>query len=151
MKKQILRSLVVAMVISVLSLSSLALPFERSIEGTWRTSVTQFNCQTGTAMEPFPGILTFNKGGTLVGTSSTVTTAFGIWQAVRGSQNYNFAFTNLRYDPSGVVIGSQIVRQAVTLDASGDGFTSTGTAQFLDLNGNVVGNGCARSVGTRFE
>ena len=137
---------------TVCFIPSYAFQFERSVEGTWRTVVTPINCQTGVPVSaPFPGILTFSKGGTLTGTSATVTSAFGVWGADKGPRSYTFAFTNLRYDPAGVVIGSQVVRQTLTLGESGDEFTTTGTVQFLNLNGTVVGSGCASSTGTRFE
>jgi len=125
---------------------------ERSIEGTWQTVVTPVNCQTGVPVAPaFPGILSFEKGGTLAGTSAPVTAAFGIWQADQGSQNYSFSFTNFRYDAAGVLIGSQVVRQTLVLDPSGNDFTSSGTVQLLNLSGVVVGSGCAISTGTRFQ
>ncbi len=125
---------------------------QRTIQGTWRTTVTPRNCQTGAAVAPaFPGLLTFNKGGTMTGTSATVTSAYGIWDREHGRQNYSFAFVSLRYNNIGAVIGSQTVRQTAVLDASGDAFTSTGTAEILDLAGTVVGTGCATSTGKRFE
>ena len=125
---------------------------ERSIEGTWQTVVTPINCQTGVPVAPpFPGILSFEKGGTLAGTSAPVTAAFGIWQADEGSQNYRFSFTNFRYDVAGVLIGSQVVRQTLVLDFSSNEFTSSGTVQLLNLSGNVIGSGCAISTGTRFQ
>jgi hypothetical protein len=125
---------------------------ERSIEGTWRTVVTPVNCQTGVPVAPpFPGILSFEKGGTLAGTSAPVTAAFGIWQADQGSQSYSFSFTNFRYDAAGVLIGSQVVRQTLVLDPSGNDFTSSGTVQLLNLGGVVIGSGCAISTATRFQ
>ena len=125
---------------------------ERTIEGTWKTVVTPSVCQTGAAAAPaFPGILAFAKGGTLSGTSATVTSAYGVWERSGGPQNYTFAFTNLRYNASGAVIGSQIVRQTAVLTQFGSAFTSTGTVEFLDTNGNVVGTGCATSTGARFQ
>ncbi len=121
------------------------------IEGTWRTNVTPINCQTGTPVAPaFPGILTFSQGGTLSGTSATVSSAYGVWSKGHGRRLYTFAFTNLRYDASGVLVGSQVVRQTASMSGN-DQFTSSGTVQFFDLAGNLVGNGCAASTGARFE
>jgi hypothetical protein len=152
MKNSLKRSIVVSMFSIACCMSLYAFTFERSIEGTWRTVVTPINCQTGVPVaSPFPGLLTFNKGGTLTGTSTVAASVYGVWEMVRGSQNYNFAFTNFRYDPAGVLIGSQVVRQDASMDESRDDFTSTGTVQMLDINGNVVGNGCARSTGSRFQ
>ena len=125
---------------------------ERSIEGTWRTNVTPVNCQTGTAVAPaFPGLLGFNKGGTLAGTSTVAASVHGVWKREGGWENYSFAFTNFRYNASGVFIGSQTVRQTAKLAASGNEFTSSGTVEIFDTNGNVIGSGCAAATGTRFE
>ena len=124
----------------------------RSIGGTWRTSVTPVNCQIGAPVAPaFPGLLSFHDGGTLSGTSTVAPTVFGVWESTRGWQNYSFAFTNLRYNTSGVFIGTQTVRQTAKLGAAGNDFTSTGTVEIFDTNGNLIGTGCANSTGTRFE
>jgi hypothetical protein len=125
---------------------------ERSIEGTWRTTVTPVNCQTGVPVAPaFPGLLGFNKGNTLAGTSTVAASAFGVWRREGGWENYSFAFTNFRYNTSGVFIGTQTVRQTVKLGASGDEFASTGTVEIFDTSGNQIGTGCAVSTGTRFQ
>ena len=159
MKKTTMRFAFAVTLISIIAIGAVvvasaqeqSLMSDRSIEGTWRTSVTPVNCQTGTPVAPpFPGILAFAQGGTLSGTSATVTSVYGVWDKAHGRRSYSFAFTNLRYDPSGAVIGSQTVRQTASMSGR-DEFTSSGTVQFLDLAGNPVGSGCAISTGTRFE
>ena len=123
-----------------------------SIVGTWQTSVTQHNCETGVPVAPaFPGLLTFNEGGTLTGTSSAVSSVYGVWERRGGRRNYSFAFISLRYSPTGTFIGTQKVRQTAELGASGNDFTTTGTAEVLEANGNIIGTGCSTSTGTRFE
>ena len=99
----------------------------------------------------FREFLTFNEGETLTGTSTAVTSVYGVWEREEGRRNYSFAFLSLRYNASGVFIGTQKVRQTAELSANGNEFTSTGTIEILDANGNVVGNGCSTSTGTRFE
>ncbi len=126
----------------------------RRIVGTWQTTVTPRNCQTGDPLlnvPAFPGLLTFNEGGTLTGTSTAVSSVYGVWERTRGKRNYSFAFISLRYSPTGTFIGTQIVRQTAELGASGNDFTSTGSVEILDANGNTVGTGCSTSTGTRFE
>lgn len=125
---------------------------ERSVEGTWLTVVTPVNCDTGAPVGPaFPGILTFNKGETMSGTSTVAASVFGVWARSGGWNDYTFAFTNFRYNTSGILIGRQTVRQTVKLGPSGDAFTSKGTVELFDPNGNQIGTGCATSTGTRFE
>ena len=58
---------------------------------------------------------------------------------------------NPAYDAAGSFIGSGVVRAALTLDETGDHYTSTATNDVLDVNGNVIGSGCATSVSTRFQ
>lgn len=132
--------------------------FKSSIVGTWQTMVTPRNCQTGAAVAPaFPGILTFSEGETLVGTSTAVISVYGFWHRGNNSRKYSFAFLSLRYSPDGTFIGTQKVRQTATLGTNGileersNSFTTTGSIEILDANGNTIGNGCATSTGTRFE
>ena len=75
----------------------------------------------------------------------------GVWQREPGWQDYSFAFTYYRYNASGVFLGSQIVRATPEVGASGDEFASRSAIEILDVNGAVVGTGCATAVGTRFE
>jgi hypothetical protein len=124
----------------------------QSIEGTWRTIVTPRNCQTGDPVAPaFPGTLSFNKGGTLAGNTTVFSSAYGVWQRGQGFHDYSFAFTNFRFNTSGVFIGTQTVRQTATLGASNNEFTATGTAEMFDTNGNLIAMGCSTVMGTRFE
>ncbi len=123
-----------------------------SIVGTWQTSVTQRNCETGVPVAPaFPGLLTFNEGGTLTGTSSAVSSVYGVWERRGGRRHYSFAFISLRYSPTGTFVGTQKVRHTVEFGANGNNFTSSGSVEFFDANGNLIGTGCATSTGTRFE
>jgi len=132
---------------------------ERTIQGAWRTMVTGVNCQTGDPVgPPFPGLFTFNKGGTMseygIGPGSSPalrSPGHGVWEREHGWQNYSFTFTFYRYDATGVFIGSQKVAATLELGASGDEFTTHSVVQVLDVNGNVIATFCARAAGTRFE
>ena len=88
---------------------------ERTIQGVWRTSVTPRNCQTGQPVAPaFQGLFTFNQGGTLSEFGVPANPALrspghGLWQHEQGWNDYSLKFTFLRYDASGVFIGTQKV------------------------------------------
>ena len=130
----------------------------RTIRGVWRTVVTPQNCQTGQFFPSLQGLFTFNQGGTMseygIGPGSSPalrSPGHGVWQREHGWQDYSFAFTYYRYNASGVFLGSQIVRATPEVGASGDEFASRSAIEILDVNGAVVGTGCATAVGTRFE
>jgi hypothetical protein len=81
---------------------------ERTIQGVWRTAVTPRNCQTGDAILTFPGLFTFNQGGTMseygIGPGSSPalrSPGNGVWQREHGWQDYSFAFTFYRYTRAG--------------------------------------------------
>ena len=122
-----------------------------SLEGTWTTVVTPINCQTGTAVAPLlPGNTHICKRRNIVRDFINSTPGFWRLGSNQGLGRAGFAFINFRFNPAGALIGSQIVRQDAVLFTV-NSFTSTGTVQFLDLNGNVVGTGCASSLGRRFQ
>ncbi len=131
---------------------------ERTIEGVWRTVVTPRNCQTGEPVASFPGLFTFNKGGTMsayaIGPGSSpalVSPGHGVWQREHGLQDYSFALVSYRYNASGVFIGSQKVTAALELGASGDEFTWNSAIEVFDANDHLIGTGCGTAAGTRFE
>jgi hypothetical protein len=122
------------------------------IEGVWQTIVTPRICATGSPVGPtFPGILMFDHDGTMTGTSTAVTTAYGSWRREPGARSYSFAALSLKYDASGNWTGSRRITQTVTEDESGNSFTSSGTFQDSDTSGNPTISGCATSLGTRFQ
>jgi hypothetical protein len=130
----------------------------RTIQGAWRTTVTGVNCQTGAPLGSFPGLFTFNEGGTMseygIGPGSSPalrSPGHGVWRREHGWQNYSYAFTYYRYDSSGVFIGSQKVTSALELGASGEEFITDSVVSVLDANDNVIATFCAVAAGTRFE
>jgi len=131
----------------------------RTIQGAWRTMVTGVACQTGNPLgTPFPGLFTFNEGGTMseygIGPGSNPalrSPGHGVWQKEHGRRNYSYAFTYYRYDSSGIFIGSQKVTSALELGANGDEFISHSVVSVLDANNNVIATFCATAAGTRFE
>jgi hypothetical protein len=128
---------------------------KRSIEGVWITQVTRRNCATGDPIgATTQNQATFAKGGTMletIGPSTLRSHGNGIWKREHGWNEYSFALRFMRYDAAGVFVGSGVVRVALTLDETGNHYTSTATNDVLDAGGNVIGSGCATSVSTRFE
>lgn len=123
-----------------------------SIEGVWQTVVTPRICATGAPIGPtFPGILMFNRDGTMTGTSTAVSSTYGLWHREPGLHQYSFASLSLKYDASGNLIGSRRISQDVELDETGNSFTSTGGFQDYDVAGNPTISGCSTATGTRFQ
>jgi hypothetical protein len=130
----------------------------RTIRGVWRTVVTPYNCETGQPIVTLSGLFTFNQGGTMseygIGPGSSPalrSPGHGVWQREHGWQEYSFAFTFYRYNASGILLGSQKITAALELAGNGDTFSARSRIEVLDVNDNLVGVGCATSVGTRFE
>jgi hypothetical protein len=130
-------------------------PLEPRLVGVWLTQVTRRNCDTGEPIGATSQIqLTFAKGGTLletIGPSIFRSPSNGIWKREQGWNEYSFAERFMRFDAAGAFVGSGVVRVALTLDETGDHYTSTATNDILDVNGNVIASGCATSVSTRFS
>ncbi len=127
---------------------------EPSLVGVWVTQVTRRNCETGEPIGTSRSQNTFAKGGTLletIGPSIFRSPGNGIWKRESGWNEYSFALRFMRFDAAGSFVGSGVVRAALTLDETGDHYTSTATNDVLDVNGNVIGSGCATSVSTRFS
>ncbi len=130
-------------------------PPEPSLVGVWVTQVTRRNCDTGEPIAATNRIqVTFAEGGTFletIGPSIFRSPGNGIWKREHGWNEYSSALRFMRFDAAGSFVGSGVVRAALTLDETGDHYTSTATNDVLDVNGNVIGSGCATSVSTRFS
>ena len=127
---------------------------EPSLVGVWLTQVTRRNCDTGDPIGTSRVQLTFAEGGTFletIGPSILRSPGNGIWKHESGWNEYSFVLRFMRFDAAGSFVGSGVVRAAITLDETGDHLTSTATNDVLDINGNVIGSGCATSVSTRFS
>ncbi len=114
------------------------------------------SCQTGNPIRTFQGLVTFNEGGTMAETSTALSPALrtpghGVWRSEPGFQQYSIAITFLRFNPDGTFFGTQVLRQTVTLAPGGNQLNSTNFVEAYNASGNLLGTGCATSVGTRFE
>jgi len=128
----------------------------RGLEGTWDVAVTIRNCQTNAPIRTISELITFMFGGTMMNTTAGVpqsrrTVGHGVWRYSRGNE-YTFSYKAFNFDANGVFTGSIIVRQFVLLDSSRNGYSSFGTVEFYDANGNLLpSGGCSTTTGTRFQ
>jgi hypothetical protein len=137
-----------------------------ALVGTWRAQVQPYNCQTNAPFgPPFASLLTFNDGGTLVGSTSSPAfavgqrgTDFGVWSH-QGRQTFNaksevfLYFTtppNLPLNP-GFQAGTQTLTQTIEFKDNPDEVTSDATTEFFDTTGKLYREGCASAVAKRLE
>src|SRR5687768_12808842 len=90
------------------------------IEGVWLAKVWLTNCATGETL-PFPAA-TFDAMGVFASNGvfhntdannpATRSSIFGSWERI-GRYTYRFAFRLFRFDTTGLLIGSQIVRHNI--------------------------------------
>lgn len=165
MKNNITQILAAALLLATVIIGAASIPTQgqdgqgqdRTIEGTWMTSVTRRNCATGEPIGTFQGVLTFAHGGTVVGDSTAAgpavkTASYGTWRRTKGWAEYDFGFVFYLFNPDGSLLGRQEVRQSAALSENGRSFTTTGTFQVYNAAGAPLGPaGCATSTATRFE
>lgn len=135
---------------------------KNDIVGTWRMTVTIYDCSTGAERPPFQSMISFAEGGTMTETASN--TAFqpgqrspghGIWTAT-GNHAYKFiseAYILFTTEPNPPAPGFQrgVQRLTQSIEVNGDQLTTDGSVEFFDVQGNAVMNGCAKAVGERME
>ena len=135
---------------------------KNDIVGTWRMTVTIYDCSTAAERPPFQSMISFAEGGTMTETASNPgfqpgqrSPGHGIWTAT-DKHAYNFIseayilFTTEPNPPApGFQRGVQRITQSVVVN--GDQLTTDGSVQFFDVQGNVLMNGCAKAVGERMK
>ena len=135
---------------------TLASPTAHHLQGTWRVTRTAVNCITGQDILSFPAIMTFNQGGTCTeyfvvpGNDPGQETQAGVWQREPGSHKYSDRTVSYAYTAEGVFAFRAEATEAIQLTTA-DSFTSTGTVQIFDADGNLLFTICATSTATRFE
>lgn len=125
------------------------------IVGTWLAQVTIRNCETGVPVASFPSLLTYNEGGTMINSTSSMRPALGypsqgVWHYV-GGQQYAASFIFFRFNPDGSYAGTQKIVQEIEYDRHADQLNITATFEVFDVAGNVIGTGCVTSTGVRFQ
>jgi len=138
-------------------------PLAAKLEGTWRVSVTLRNCDSGETIPPFQSMLTFARGGTLTGTTSSPdflpgqrSPDHGVWSpsgghAFRAVEEAFILFDSpSRPNRHSFHSGTQRINQTIELK-NDDEFTSSASTVYLDLSGTMLTTGCASAVGRRLK
>ncbi len=132
---------------------------EQGLVGSWDVTVTIRDCQTGDPIPfipIFPAMVTYNQGGTMqesdLGAPGLVhLLGHGVWEHQNG-RRYSAAFRDLLFNDR-TFVGTNVVREAITLGPGGDTYTATATFELLDANGEVIpgAGGCGTETATRFK
>jgi hypothetical protein len=126
-----------------------------TLEGTWQSTVTPRDCQTGApAPFSFKALTTFSRGGTmsesaLDQSSPYRTTGHGIWKRTSDRQ-YTVAWLFYTFTPNGIFNGTVKVTVNKTLGTDFNSLTGAGTVEVYDPNDNLVFTGCSNETATRF-
>ncbi len=128
---------------------------DQGLVGSWNLQVTIRDCQTGMALVTFAGMETYNQGGTMQqtaipGPGVNALPGHGVWSHQTGGR-YSGAFQSFGLNPDPALIGRLIVRSAISLSRDGNSYTSTDTAEVLNLNGDLLDRACSTTLATRFE
>lgn len=123
--------------------------------GAWETTVTPRNCETGEQIAPsFPGVITFNEGGTVAEYGANPATLYrtpghGIWVSNGGGSNYSMRFSFIPLTSAGVPVGRMRITQALELARFSDESTSSGSFVLTNFAGVVLATGCATATAVR--
>ncbi len=126
------------------------------IVGAWETMVQPRDCDTWEPIgQPFPGVLTFNEGGTVAEYGANPATPFrtpgtGIWSS-QGRGIYSLRFSFIPMTPQGVPIGRLRVTQTGELPRFSDEQHSTGSFVLTNFEGVVIGTGCSSAIAVRLD
>ena len=128
---------------------------EQGLVGSWDVTVTARDCESGIPLFSFLAVQTYNQGGTRqasnLGAPGIVRLdGHGVWSHIKGRQ-YSVAFRVFKYNLDGTFAGKDVIRDVISLDLGSDTYSSTGTVEILDPNGNLILRGCATTTATRFE
>ncbi len=126
------------------------------IVGAWETMVQPRDCTTGDPIgQPFPGVLTFNAGGTVAEYGANPATPFrtpgtGVWSS-EGRGIYTLRFSFMPLTAAGVPIGRLRVAQVGELARFSDEQTSSGSFVLTNFAGVVIGSGCSSATAVRLD
>lgn len=118
----------------------------KTLVGTWKATISPDGFPSFTAFNQF------NADGTSIefdnsNPPGSQTVAVGPWER-RGNNDYAMLEVNQIFDNTGFA-GEVRVQAKITIDGSGDAFTSTFTFQVLDPTGAVVFEGTGTAKGIR--
>lgn len=131
---------------------------EKGIEGSWTATVTP------TGADPFQALLTFDRGGGVIGSAQGdillnpppgiapgATAVHGAWK--KSGNKYFFTVKQIIYGADGSFQGGNKVRNSVSLKPNGNKLSGQYQFEITDANGNIVfsGTGTIQAVRIHVE
>ena len=112
------------------------------LEGSWELTVNR-----GPQLPPVKGMTTYTRDQSLIGTANVVIRgpAHGTWEHVSG-RLYADTHIFFRFDPTGAFLGTQRIKETVTLARDGDSYTAVAISDQFDPNGNLVASGLRATI-----
>jgi len=133
-----------------------------TLDGVWSVKETILSgCPTGDPVRTVPDMNMFMHDGTMIETPAGVGIGappltrlgpgLGTWRHV-SNRHFTEHFTFFRYNPTNdTFAGTQVINKDIELSEDGDAFTSTGTADIFDANGNFITTRCTMGTATRTD
>jgi len=122
------------------------------IEGVWDVAVTIRQCDSGIPVVAIHAMNMFIQGGTLTETSNDVlrSSSLGTWRRV-SRLGYTAVFRFFTFNADGSFAGRNKITRTIKLSADGNRFSANAVFEVLDVNDNLVVNGCATETARRLE
>jgi hypothetical protein len=125
------------------------------LEGVWDAQISITDCSTGGVIRSFASLGMFMRGGTMLDSTSGVPQAMktpgeGVWRHTEGN-NYKMRFKSFSFNAQNVFTGWTTIQHEISIDSSGDSYTSAGTAEIYAPNGVLLLTLCSSSTATRFD
>jgi hypothetical protein len=140
------------MLVQVLVFAQGASAQAKKLEGTWRTELTVFDCQTGETTGATAQILeTYLPGGSLLQSSNSNvfrTPGYGIWKHVT-ERNFIANLVFFRFNADRTRAGKTEATLNIELGEDASEFTATEVVEVFDVNGNLISTTCPTETGQR--
>jgi hypothetical protein len=112
------------------------------LDGVWTVSVTVTDCTSGALIRTVRSLQAFHNDGSMVETAGTASRGIseGTWRPAE-EHEYDATYWFFRYTANGTFASIAKVTDKIKLEPDGK-FTSAGTVEDFDANGNSISLGC---------